>query len=210
MRLFERALARTDLPVRFSEGFNPRPRLSLPLPRPVGIATTADVLVVEFAEPVDPREVLPQLAAQMPQGVALRDAWLPSGRRPIQPASATYALDLPADRIRETAEQVDRILNSPEWPVHRVREDGGPEKVLDLRSYLLNARIDGSRLRWTMRVTGQGSIRPGEFLAAVGLAPDQWQHRICRTDIAWHAGSAERPRTNEILHTGAESPGEPE
>ncbi|MBI4580945.1 MAG: DUF2344 domain-containing protein, partial [Planctomycetes bacterium] len=69
MRMFERALARTDLPVRFSEGFNPRPKLSLPLPRPVGIATTADVLVVELTQPVVPEEALGRLAAQMPRGV---------------------------------------------------------------------------------------------------------------------------------------------
>ncbi|GAF87148.1 unnamed protein product, partial [marine sediment metagenome] len=41
LRLFARSLARAALPVRFSEGFNPHPRLSIPLPRPVGVASQA-------------------------------------------------------------------------------------------------------------------------------------------------------------------------
>ena len=48
IRVFQRALARASLPVRYSEGFNPHPRLSLPLPRPVGVASEAEIIIVEF------------------------------------------------------------------------------------------------------------------------------------------------------------------
>lgn len=196
MRMFERALARTDLPVRFSEGFNPRPKLSLPLPRPVGIATTMDVLVVEFVQPVEPEEVMRQLAAQMPLGVALGEAWVPPGRRPMQPESVTYTLQVAAEQVPRLSEQVQGVLHAATWPIQRVRDDAGPAKTLDLRAYLLDAHLAGDSLFWTVRVTGGGSIRPAEFLAAVGLDPNQWQHRVCRTAIAWQTpaedvGSAE-------------------
>lgn len=190
MRMFERALARTDLPVRFSEGFNPRPRLSLPLPRPVGVATTVDCLVVEFTCETVPEEVLSRLSAQMPAGVTLRSAWIPPNRRALQPVAATYSVTVPAERVAAVGEQLERLRGAAEWPVHRSEGPGGPEKTLDLKSYLADAGFDSGRLVWTVRVTGGGSIRPSEFLAAAGLDPREWQHRVTRTAIEWEAEPA--------------------
>ena len=69
MRLFERALSRAQLPVRFSKGFNPGPRLSLPLPRSVGIASGVELLAVELDDAIEPAVVLGTLSEQMPAGL---------------------------------------------------------------------------------------------------------------------------------------------
>lgn len=205
MRMFERALARTDLPVRFSEGFNPRPKLSLPLPRPVGVATTVDVLAVEFAGPVDPEEVLRQLRPQMPEGVSLRESWTLAGQRPMQPESAGYSLELPAEEARRIGDQVRSIVGAATWPIQRKQDEFNPGKEIDLRAYLLDAALNGNRLDWTVRVTGGGSIRPSEFLNAVGLDPAGWQHRVCRTSIAWQARPADEPESE--ASTSEDPPG---
>lgn len=201
MRMFERALARTELPVRFSEGFNPRPRLSLPLPRPVGVATRSDVLTFELDNPIDPPEALRQLAAQMPQGVSLLEAWRPQGFRPMRPESATYVVELSGEGIDPVRAKVRTILEASTWPIERDAGHSGPGKVMDLRSYLLDATVDDRRLHWTVRVTGGGSIRPSEFLAAVGLDPVQWRHRTCRTAIAWRDQGADH---DEALPVGGQ------
>lgn len=200
MRMFERALARTELPVRFSEGFNPRPRLSLPLPRPVGVATRADVLTFELDHPIDPAEALRQLTAQMPHGVSLLEAWRVHGHRPMQPESATYVVELPAEWVGPVREKVRTILEASTWPIERDAGHSGPGKVMDLRSYLLEATVDAHRLHWTVRVTAGGSIRPSEFLAAVGLDPVQWHHRTCRTAITWRDQGADH---DEALPAGS-------
>lgn len=196
MRMFERALARTDLPVRFSEGFNPRPKLSLPLPRPVGIATVADVLVVELTQPVAGEEIARQLSAQMPQGVILGDTWVPSSSRALQAETASYALDLPTDLIAGVFEQLSRVLAAQTWSVHREEDLHGPSKTLDLREHLVEAGIESASLQWTLRVMQAGSIRPSEALAAFGLEPSEWQHRIRRTAVKW----AEPVRLSEADH----------
>lgn len=185
MRMFERALARTELPVRFSEGFNPRPKLSLPLPRPVGIATCADVLVVELTQPVAGEDLLRQLSAQMPSGVVLRDAWFLTTSRALHAESVSYALDLPKDRIAVTAEHVSRVLAAQTWPVHRAEDAQQTGKLLDLREHLVEAGIESPTLHWTLRVMQAGSIRPSEALAAFGLDPTEWQHCIRRTAVTW-------------------------
>ena len=57
LRLFRRALARAEVPVRLTQGFNPHPRMSLPLPRPVGMASEAEVLMIETERDVDPDDM---------------------------------------------------------------------------------------------------------------------------------------------------------
>ena len=59
LRLFQRAVARAALPVRFTEGFNPHPRMMIPLPRPVGVASQAETLVGSH---VIPCEAVPAVA----------------------------------------------------------------------------------------------------------------------------------------------------
>lgn len=193
MRLFERALARTELPVRFSEGFNPRPKLSLPLPRPVGIATQADVLVVEFTQAVTCDQVVQQLTAQMPAGVKLEDAWIPQSSRPIQPETATYALELSTDNVHPVTEHLNELLAAESWLVHRDESVARAGKSLDLREQLVDARLEGTLLQWTVRIGGSGSVRPAEVLTVLGLDPGQWQHRVQRTAIAWRVDPA-RPQ----------------
>ena len=57
LRLFRRALARAEVPMRFSQGFNPHPRMSLPLPRPVGMASETEALMIETECDVDPEDI---------------------------------------------------------------------------------------------------------------------------------------------------------
>lgn len=191
MRMFERALARTELPVRFSQGFNPRPKLSLPLPRAVGVATRADVLVVELTQAIEPAEVVRQLTVQMPTGVKPADAWVPRGSKPIQPDTVTCEVALPADEIDRITERLGRVLSADTWPVRRGEGDSG--RTIDLRQQLIEARLDEQTLCWTARIDATGSVRPSEVLAVFGLDPKDWLHRVCRTAVTWRDKPGESP-----------------
>ena len=59
LRLFQRAFNRAGIPIRFSEGFNPRPRISIAMPRPVGVESCDELLVIELASWADPDAVAP-------------------------------------------------------------------------------------------------------------------------------------------------------
>ncbi len=185
MRLFERALSRAQLPVKFSRGFNPRPRLSLPLPRAVGVASTADLLVVDLEEPLDPVVVRDRLQEQMPTGLALSDARSIAGKHPPQPVRADYELALPPDQIEDVRQRIADLLAAPTWIIQRSDPGTRPSKELDLRQYLADGAACDGILRWTVHVTAGGSLRPAELLTAVGLAPQDWQHHVRRTGVAW-------------------------
>ena len=185
MRLCERALARTRLPVKFSEGFNPRPRLSLPLPRAVGVASTCELLVVEMSEPTEPAEVLARLAEQMPEGLRLLDAWRIEAGTAVQPDVVDYELALTAEHMPTVAAAVERLLAAVHWPIQRENADGRSGKTIDIRAYVASVSVDAGALRWTARVTPRGTMRISEMLGACGLEAETWHHRVKRTRVSW-------------------------
>lgn len=187
MRLFERALSRAQLPVNYSEGFNPRARMSLPLPRPVGVATSADMLVVELCEPLNAGDVLARLQQQMPNGLALLDAFeLPASRK-LHPQWVAYQVPLTTECFEAAKTAIERLLATTEWLVDRRDERGRPRKSIDLRPLLIDAVIESGLLRWTCRVSDSGSARPTEWLAAFGLNPKDHLHQIHRVAVEWQA-----------------------
>jgi radical SAM-linked protein len=171
--------------VQYSQGFNPRPKLSLPLPRPVGVASDADLLVVDLSRETDAHDARDHLAAQMPEGIRLADARLQAGGRVPRPHQATYALAIHPDQTDAVASAVGRILEAASWPIERVNHEGKTVRGLDLRVMLVDADVEANEFRWTVRVTDGGSLRPAEVLAAVGMDPDACQHHVRRTRVQW-------------------------
>ena len=70
MRLWHRALRRSGLPLRMSEGFHVRPRVSFALARGVGIVSESEWLEFELSDWVNPDTVARKLAAQLPADLA--------------------------------------------------------------------------------------------------------------------------------------------
>ncbi len=71
MRSLERALRRADLPLDYSLGFNPRPKISIAAPLAVGVTGTAELMDVILYRPVDPQSLLERLNASLPGGVRI-------------------------------------------------------------------------------------------------------------------------------------------
>ena len=71
MRLWQRALTRAEAPVRFSQGFNPHMRLNLALPRSVGMASRAELLIMELTEAWSPEKLISALGGTLPAGISI-------------------------------------------------------------------------------------------------------------------------------------------
>ncbi|MDA0716823.1 MAG: TIGR03960 family B12-binding radical SAM protein [Cyanobacteria bacterium] len=74
LRMLERALRRSGLPVSFTGGFHPLPRLQLALPLPLGVEGCGEWLDLEFTEKVDPEQVRSRLQCELPTGFELLSA----------------------------------------------------------------------------------------------------------------------------------------
>src|SRR5204862_153823 len=74
MRLFERALRRTGMPLRMTEGYNPHPVLSFPTALGLGIESLDEVLEFELTSWTAPRQIEKLLGEQLPEGIRVASA----------------------------------------------------------------------------------------------------------------------------------------
>ena len=192
MRLWERALRRAGLPLRMSEGFNPRPRMSLPEPRSVGVASDAEILEFELADWVSPDAILAGLGRQVPEGIRITSLDLVRPTDKARPEAVVYVADPPSPPA-DLADRIARLLAADRLPIVRHRPTG--DKPLDARLFIESVEMDGPfgeaqdrpfgdaqdrpRVRMVLRTGPKGTVRPDEVLRLLGFDAEA----IARADI---------------------------
>jgi radical SAM-linked protein len=178
LRALERALRRSSLPLRMTEGFNPHPRLSLPTAIGIGVESRAEIAEIELDQWISPREVQRRLGPEFPAGTTLAQVELVSRRERARIASVTYEMAVPPGRL-PSAEAIAALLARREIPIER-RTDKWC-KIVDIRKYLVDLRVEEGRLRARIRVTDTGTARPEEILEALGI-PVTPETRFVKTE----------------------------
>ena len=168
MRGFERALRRAALPVVLSQGFTPRPKMSIAQALALGIEGRREVLDLELTEPLEAEDIRMRLAAVLPPGLDLVEAELVPAGKTAQAVSLWYHIEVPETRREAAAAELDALLQATQRPYVRIRE--GKSIKLDLRPFLLQASLsDEGILRFQLRVASTGSARPEELLDTLQL-----------------------------------------
>ena len=190
MRAIERTAKRAGLPLSYSQGFNPRPRLSLVCPRPVGVATRDDLLVVSLeAGQLDRQELERRLNIAAPDGLRfLRSEPLQTSRTPL-PRTARYELALEDAAVRRLQERLDRLTVADRWTVQRQvfgdRRGGAQSREIDLRPLVGDVCVSEGRLRATLVRQGDLWARPGEVLILLGLDGRRDLACVIRTQVEY-------------------------
>jgi len=97
LRLWERALRRARVPLAYTQGFNPHPRLSLASPLAVGVIGERELMDVYLAERIESERFRAAVSRQMPEGLRLLDATevdLNAPALPAQVRAAEYVAEL--------------------------------------------------------------------------------------------------------------------
>ena len=185
LRMFRRALARAELPVRFTEGFNPRPRMSIPLPRPVGVASEAELLVLDFDPAVDPSEAAERLAAQMPGGIRIVEGRLLTPGAAPQPTLVRYRIEPDGPIPGDIEHRFRHLLEQQVIEVTRTDPKSGIARQIDVRPFIIEFRTGGDAIEFDTVMTGRGSVRPAEVGGLLGFDPVSINHRIRRMEVRW-------------------------
>jgi radical SAM-linked protein len=180
VRTLERLFRRAGLCLSMSEGFHPKPRMSFPSALAVGIAGLDEVMELELAAESTAESVLAALEPHLPPGLAINSLEiLPPGAGKAAVRQVTFEVQIPAERRAATAQRVDWLWAQPACLVER-DEGRGP---VDVRALLEGLSLEGDTLRFRLRVTPQGAIRPREVLVALDLAELESQG-LCLTRTA--------------------------
>ena len=71
MRAISRAIRRTDLPIAYSQGFNPRMKMSFGQALKVGATSEGEEAKLTFEQEISPQEVMDRLNQVLPQGICI-------------------------------------------------------------------------------------------------------------------------------------------
>ena len=177
-RAFERALRRAGVPMAYSAGFSPHPKISYANAAPTGTASEAEYLEIGVAEEVDPSDVLQRLDAALPPGLDIVDivvARTPDFMERLE--ASRWRIELPGLRPDDVVEPVARLLEAREVMVERLTKNG--MRSFDVRGALLSARpapeedsSDRCAILTVVLRQVTPAVRPDDVLAALrSVAP---------------------------------------
>ncbi len=172
MRLFARACRRAALPLRLTQGFDPRPRMVFATALELGIEAHAEAVDLELSRWLQPDRLRSDLSAVLPQGLRLTEArLLPPRRSGERPVEMTYHVIPPSSPAAQgiTDERVAELLDSEELLFERQREKR--IQRLDLRPSLLSFELDDQVLVIRLQPTQRGTARPAEILSLLSGKP---------------------------------------
>jgi radical SAM-linked protein len=172
-RMWERAFRRVQLPVSYSAGFSPRPKVSFGLALPTGAESVAEYLDVDLTEAVVIDGLAATLTAAMPVGVdVLAAGELEAGSGSLQQevTSCTWSIDVGGLDLGQARARAAGVVAAAELVVTRERK--GSPVTDDIRPAILSLAepqpgSSGIRIDCELATQPRG-LRPSELVEALG------------------------------------------
>lgn len=204
MRVFERALRRADIPIAYSEGFNPHPKMTFALPLPVGVTSDAEYADFEVDKEIAPEEFKKTLNSSLPDGIEITGAALESRKESLMStiSSASFKIQMICSK-EYNAEEIETVIKRflAETSILVEKETKNGIKKADIRPLIYSLYSDGkdsvktneeyvySGYMWNLyAVLGAGSndnLKPELLISALSeyIGKDFLYGRIHRTGL---------------------------
>ena len=192
LRLWQRALVRADMPLAYSEGFSPHPRMSLAAPLALGVTGEAELMDIYLAKWSSPHTFTAAIARQLPLGIKIEQVFnialtLPALQAQVR--AAEYRVGIATDKTQEEIEKlINALLDKESIPWQHQRDTG--TRRYDLRAliediWLAEWRTGSCNIMMRLRCDSSGSGRPEQVAAALGF--EKYPESIHRTRLILQA-----------------------
>lgn len=192
--MFHRALVRAGVDLRYSQGFNPRPKLSLPLPRSVGVQSDNELLFFSLSDKVqafDTEQITERINTELPCGCEIIDIDITTcGKTSFQPISAEYVFTLTdfAD-VEKTKDGIEQLRRSIEREnpviVERWAGKNKTRRRIDVGPYIDSIECRALEIVVKCNITNAGSVRVDEILELLQIDLSMISRPIERRAVQW-------------------------
>jgi radical SAM-linked protein len=140
-RSFERALRRAHVPMAYSQGFNPHPKISWIGAAPTGVASEAEYVEIQLVEIVEPADLVAMLDRAMPPDLDVLEAVVAAGGDSLadRVEASRWRIELPGVAADELRAAVTRLLVEPSVEVERLTKHG--MRTIDARAAIVAATV---------------------------------------------------------------------
>lgn len=177
MRLWERALRRAAIPMAYSQGFSPHPKISLAAPLAIGVTSEGEVMDILLQKRVSPYFFIKVVSEQLPSGIGIMGVEQVSLTAPSlqsQVREAEYRVEVEADGGVDKVEAALRFFLAKEHIPWQHQRDTGVRRY-DLRPlvhrlWLIGWQESRCTLGMRLRTDSRGTGRPEQVVTALGLS----------------------------------------
>ncbi|MFO8143381.1 MAG: TIGR03936 family radical SAM-associated protein [Dehalococcoidales bacterium] len=176
IRLWQRALHRARLPLSYSKGFTPHPRISLAVPLSIGVTSETELIDIFLEKAVSPHFFRAVLRQQLPRGIEIIQVYPIASHLPSlqsQASLAEYTVTVPTCRAStEVASALESLLSSEHLPWQHRRDTG--TRSYDLRPLISHLWLIGCdrstcKIGMRLRCDSNGTGRPEQVSRALGF-----------------------------------------
>lgn len=163
-RTFTRAILRAGIPVWYTEGFNPKPRIAFSPPLSVGCESVCEMMDFRIVRDASPEEMKAALNANLPPELAVFEVYEPT-RKMAEIAYATYLIRIENEGDESKAEAVRALLADRPMTVLKRTKNG--EKETDISPLVQKADVFCAEGDLCIRATlaaGGGNFLNPEYL----------------------------------------------
>lgn len=168
-RALERAIRRADIPIAYSAGFSPHPRISYANSAPTGTASEAEYVEIAVVRECDPEQVRDALDQALPPGLdVLRVIEAPDRDLGGTLQASQWRIELPGAEVELVSAAVEDFLSAPEVEVERLTKNG--VRRFDARAAvatLLASEEAGCAILGAVIRHETPSVRPDDLLSAL-------------------------------------------
>jgi len=174
-RLWERAMRRADLPLSYSQGFHPQPKISLAAALPLGFSSSGEVLDVRFNDEIPTEEIASRLKDNLPADIQITNVIKVDEREPAlqtQVLSAMYDVHLtePVDGS-DLTRKINELMMSESLPRERRGKFYDLRPLIEMLSVVTEAN-GKVWLRMALSARDGATGRPEEVLNVLGIEPE--------------------------------------
>ena len=163
-RFMQRALNRTELPIAWSQGFNPHPVMSFASALAMGWTSNYEILEVKMAQDLSPEDAARAMSAALPPDLPVIEARVADDRTPAPMAllqAADYSIGLEGDSAAAITAAIPDYMAEEHVIAMRKTKTGEKEADIRLMTCLLAADpADPRALRARLSLTEKATLKP--------------------------------------------------
>ncbi len=167
-KLWERAARRAELPLAYSQGFHPQPKMNIAAALPLGFSSRCEVLDMRLEHDIQLDGLVEKLQGTLPTGIQVTSVESVDERAPTlqtQVVSAEYEVSLAeADFGSEVKRKIESVLAAES--IVRIRR----EKEYDLRPLIETLDLLDGKILMKLAAREGATGRPEEVLDMLGIA----------------------------------------
>lgn len=162
VRVVTRAIRRAEIPIVYSQGFNPVPRLSFALPLSLGQESLREMMNFKVEPDMSPNEAMQRLSRQLPDGLILKEAYVPEDIKGSELQYARYTISVEDGFDVEAAKECfarDEII--------LIKKTKSGEKLTDIKPLIKDIAITENKINCVLNSKDPCFLNPEYVMKAL-------------------------------------------